>query len=55
MAKELDRKETVSMAEALRMEVLINQALVELLIAKGILTEEEVIAKIKELRREIEK
>jgi hypothetical protein len=38
--------------EALKMEMIINQALIDILISKGILTEDELVDKIKELRKE---
>jgi hypothetical protein len=46
MAEKLDERETVSLAEALKMEIFINQALIDLLVDKGILTQEEILAKI---------
>ncbi len=50
MAEKLDKKETVNMLEALKMEMIINQALMDLLIEKGIITEEEMMAKIKAIK-----
>ncbi len=38
MAEELDQSEVVSVEEAIKMEMLINQDLRDLLVAKGILT-----------------
>ena len=51
MAEKLDPKEVVSVEEALRMEMFINQALIDLLVAKGILTYDEIQDRIMELRR----
>lgn len=50
MAEKLDSKEMVSIAEALKTEMYINQALIDLLVEKGILTHDEILEKIKELR-----
>jgi hypothetical protein len=40
----------VSLAEALKMEMIINQALIDVLVAKGILTHDEIMAKVKEIK-----
>jgi hypothetical protein len=45
----------VPLREALNMEIMINQALIDLLVAKGIITQEELMAKIEELRQEMPK
>lgn len=50
MAEELDAREVLSIEEALRMEIFISQALVDILVAKGIVTHEEIMQRIKELR-----
>ena len=50
MAEKLDQAETVNLVEALKMEMIINQALMDLLISKGIITEEEMMAKIKAVK-----
>jgi len=50
MAEKLDKSETVDLVEALKMEMIINQALMDLLISKGIITEEEMMAKIKAVK-----
>jgi D-serine deaminase-like pyridoxal phosphate-dependent protein len=42
-------QEPVSLAEALQTEMLINQALIDLLVAKGIITQEELLKRIREL------
>ena len=52
MGKKLDPCETVSFDEALRMEMIINQALIDMLVAKGIITHEELHAKILEIKHE---
>ncbi len=50
MAEKLDKAETVDLVEAMKMEMIINQALMDLLIEKGIITEEEMMAKIKAIK-----
>lgn len=52
MAEQLDQTEVVSVEDALKMEMIINQALIDILIAKDVLTEDELVDKIKELRAE---
>ena len=51
MAEKLDERETVSLEEALMMEIHINQALIDLLVEKGILTQEEIMAKLEEYKK----
>ena len=55
MANKANPKDIVPLREALNMEIMINQALIDLLVAKGIITQEELMAKIEEIRREIPK
>ena len=50
LAEKLDSKNVVSIEEALKAEIYINQALIDLLVEKGILTHDEILEKIKELR-----
>lgn len=50
MANKIDPKEVVPIEEALQMEMLINQALIDLLVTKGIITTEELLARIQYLR-----
>ena len=50
MAEQLEQLEIVHLDEALKMEMIINQALMDLLIEKGIITEEEMMAKIKAVK-----
>ncbi len=45
------KRETVSLEETLKAEILVNQALIDLLIAKGIITQEELFDKVRELRK----
>ena len=44
----------VTVEEALRMEIILNQALTDILIEKGIFTEEELLEKVKDVKREME-
>ena len=50
MAEKLNQAETVNLVEALKVEMIINQALMDLLIEKGIITEEEMMVKIKAIK-----
>jgi hypothetical protein len=53
MANKANPKDIIPLREALNMEIMINQALIDLLVAKGIITQEELMAKIEQIRREI--
>lgn len=44
-------RETVSLEEALKTEILVNQALINILVAKGLISQEELLTEIKELGR----
>jgi hypothetical protein len=44
-------REIISLEEALKTEMMINQALINLLVAKGVISQEELLEEIKELRR----
>ena len=50
LAEKFDSKNVVSFEEALKTEMFINQALIDLLVEKGILTHDEILDKIRELR-----
>ena len=50
MADKRTKREVLSLEEALRMEIFINQALIEILVSKGIITQEEIMQKIAELK-----
>ncbi len=45
------KRETVSVEETLKTEIIINQALIDLLITKGIITQEELLDKVRELSK----
>ena len=53
MANKANSKDIIPLREALNMEIMINQALIDILVAKGIITQEELMAKIEEIRKEI--
>jgi hypothetical protein len=53
MANKANPKDTIPLREALNMEIMINQALIDLLVTKGIITQEELMAKIEEIRKEL--
>lgn len=51
----MDDKEPmeVTIEEALEMEIILNQALTDILIEKGIITEEELVEKIEAIKQEM--
>ena len=53
MAKIAKPTDVLSLNEALNMEIIINQALIDILVAKGIFTQEELMAKVEEVRKEM--
>ena len=53
MSEEMENVEEVSVEEALRMEIIFSQALGDVLIAKGLITEEELIERVEEIKKEI--
>ncbi|WP_153306393.1 hypothetical protein [Desulfopila sp. IMCC35006] len=55
MANRVNPKDIIPLREALNMEIMINQALIDILVAKGIITQEELMAKIEEIRQEMPK
>ncbi|MCJ7604349.1 MAG: hypothetical protein MUO63_22955 [Desulfobulbaceae bacterium] len=48
--KQDNEQQLISLAEALKMEMIINQALIDVLVDKGILTHDEIMAKTKEIK-----
>jgi len=53
MAEKLEyRGEVMTFEEALKVEMVVNQALIDLLITKGVITQEEIMGKIKEIKQE---
>lgn len=53
MANKANPNDVVSLREALNMEIIINQALIDLLVAKGIFTEAELMTKIEEIKGQL--
>jgi hypothetical protein len=51
MGQNLDPRETVSFDEALRMVMIINQVLIDMLVAKVIIIHEELHSKILEIKQ----
>ena len=47
------KSQEVTVEEALRMEIIINQALIDLLVEKAIIMEEELLEKVNVLKKEI--
>ena len=43
----------VTVEEALRMEIILNQALTDLLVEKCIITEDELLEKVEDVKREM--
>jgi len=54
MAELIPASTVISAEEALRTEIILNQALIDILIAKEIISEDELISKIKKIKRERE-
>ena len=52
MAGKMENVEEVSVEEALQMEIIFNQALMDVLVAKGVITEKEVLDRVEEVKRE---
>ena len=53
MATKANSDDLIPLREALNMEIIINQALIDLLVAKGVLTQQELMTKIEEIRKEM--
>ncbi len=52
MGKKLDQKETVSLEEVVLSDVFTQEALINILVKKGIITKEEVLEEIKRIRKQ---
>jgi hypothetical protein len=52
MSEEMETVEEVLVEEALQMEIIFSQALTDVLIAKGLITEEEVLDRVEEIKTE---
>ena len=54
MAEIIQTQTVISAEEALRTEIILNQALIDILLAKQIISEDELIIGIKKIKRERE-
>lgn len=54
MAERIITKTVISAEEALRTEIILNQALIDLLIAKNLISEDELINGVRRIKRERE-
>jgi hypothetical protein len=54
MAEVIQTQTVISAEEALRTEIILNQALIDILITKQIISEDELITGIKKIKRERE-
>ena len=54
MAEVIQAQTVISAEEALRTEIILNQALIDILIGKKIISEDELIIGIKKIKRERE-
>ena len=52
MAEQIITSTVFSAEEALRTEIILNQALIDVLISKGVFSEDELIQGIKKIKRE---
>jgi len=54
MAERIITSTVISAEEALRTEIILNQALIDILIAKGFISEDELISSLQKIKRERE-
>ena len=47
-----DEIEEVSVEDALQMEIIFSQAMMDVLVAKGLITEEEVLDRVEDIKKE---
>ena len=52
MAESIKQRTYISLEEVLRTEIIINQALIDILLAKQIISEEELVGSIRKIRQE---
>ena len=50
MSEEMENVEEVSVEDALQMEINFSQAMMDVLIAKGLITEEEILDRVEEIK-----
>ena len=55
MAERIKQQTHISVEDVLKTEIIINQALIDILITKQIITEEELVDNIQKIRQEQEK
>lgn len=54
MPERFDHQPYISVEKALQLEIIIHQALLDILITKGIISEEELVTSMQKIRREQE-
>ena len=54
MAEQIITSTVISAEEALRTEIILNQALIDILIVKGVFSEDELINSVRKIKRERE-
>lgn len=54
MEEKTDSSQTISIAEALKTQIIVNQALVNLLVEKGIFSREELMEHVRAIKKEME-
>jgi hypothetical protein len=52
MSDEMENVEEISVEDALQMEIIFNQALMDVLIAKGVITEQEVLERVEAVKKQ---
>jgi len=52
MSEEMENVEEVSVEDALQMEIIFSQAMMDVLIAKGLIAEQEVLDRVEEIKAE---
>jgi len=55
MSSKTKSKKAMSAQDVLRTEIIVNQALIDVLIEKGLITEEELLKSIQKIKRESSK
>ena len=55
MSRKTKSKKTISAQDVLKTEIIVNQALIDVLIAKRLITEEELLKSIQNIKREVSK
>ena len=54
MAEIIQTKSVITAEEALKTEIILNQVLIDILIAKGVISEDEMVSGIEKIKRERE-